>query len=214
MTSRGSKIGDRHALPEDGALLSRIAEKDRTAFDTLYRRYYRRLFHFVLKLVQVDELAEETVDDVMFAVWTSADAFQGRSSVSTWLFGIAYRQALKSINRDRRQRERSAGEEPLARAADEDPSVNPEIVAMDADISALVQQGLDRLSEQHRAVVELTALGYTYSEISEVTDCCANTVKTRMFYARRQLKRFMDVSGASLAPNGEGKDDEHLSQRA
>ncbi len=214
MTIRGTKVEDREALPEDGALLSRIANKDRAAFDTLYRRYYRRLFHFVLKLVRVDELAEEAVDDVMFAVWTSADTFQGRSSVSTWLFGIAYRQALKSITRDRRQREWSAGDEHLLHAADEDPSVNPEIVAMDADMSAMVQQGLDRLSEQHRAVVELTALGYSYSEISDVTDCCASTVKTRMFYARRQLKRFMDVSGASLAPNGEGKDDEHLSKRA
>lgn len=209
MTNKGHGKRTTPAMPADEALLAKVAAKDRAAFEMLYRRYYRRLFHFVLKVVRVDQIAEETVDDVMFAVWTSAGAFAGRSSVSTWLFGIAYRQALKSVTRDRRHRSVAVEDQQLAQTPDPDRAVDPEAVAQDADVSALVQRGLDGLSEQHRTVVELTALGHSYAEISEVTGCCANTVKTRMFYARRQLKRFVAQQGTSFNPNDSGNDDKH-----
>src|SRR5262245_21190916 len=89
-------------VDDDVTLLGRSARQDRVAFEQLYRRYYRRLFHFVLRMVRREEIAEEVVGDSMFAVWRGAGTFQGGSSVSTWLFAIGYRQALKALDRDRK----------------------------------------------------------------------------------------------------------------
>lgn len=177
--------------PDDRRLLSRIAGKDRAAFEALYRRYYRRVFHFVLRMVRSEEAAEEIVGDVMFAVWRGAESFEGGSSVSTWVLGIAYRQALKSLERNRKHSVVDSDEETLTATADLDPGSDPEGIAITHSDGELLQKGMEALSPSHREVVELTALGYSYGEISEVVGCPENTVKTRMFHARQQLKRFL-----------------------
>ena len=183
-----------HATPEvadDRLLLSRVALQDRQAFEALYRRYYHRAFQFVMRVVRNEGAAEEVVSDTMFAVWQGAGSFEGASSVSTWLLGIAYRQALKSLDRNRKHSVVDSDDEMLAATADADPSTDPEAMAITDSDGALLQRGLDSLAEHHRVVVELTAIGYSSTEISEILDCCENTVRTRMFHARQQLKRFL-----------------------
>lgn len=172
-------------------MLSRVARQDRAAFETLYRRYYRRVFYFVLRMAHSEAAAEEIVGDVMFAVWRGAGSFEGGSAVSTWIIGIAYRQALKSLNRNRKHAVVDSDEDALVSAVDMDPSVDPESTAITASDGELVQQGIAALADHHREVVEMTALGYSYGEIAEVMGCPENTVKTRMFHARQQLKRFL-----------------------
>jgi RNA polymerase sigma-70 factor, ECF subfamily len=179
------------AAAEDRQLLREIAKQSRPAFEKLYRRYYRRVFHFVLRMVRREEAAEEVVDDVMFAVWRKADSFEGGSTVSTWLLGIAYRQALKSLEKNRKHGVVDSDDEAIATTFDTNPAANPELAAMTASYGELLQKGIAGLSENHRAVVELTAMGYSYGEISEVIGCPENTVKTRMFHARQNLKRFL-----------------------
>jgi RNA polymerase sigma-70 factor, ECF subfamily len=176
---------------DDRALLSRVAQQERPAFEILYRRYYRRVFHFVVRLVRREDVAEEVVSDVMFAVWKGAGTFEGGSSVSTWLLGIAYRQALKSVDRNRRHERVDSDDELLAEAADADPAADPESAAIIQDDDARLQEAIGALADHHRVVVELTALGHSYGEIAEVVGCPENTVKTRMFHARQQLKRWL-----------------------
>ena len=65
-----------------------------------------------------------------------------------------------------------------------------------------LQQGIDRLSEDHRAVVQLSSMGYGYNEIASIIGCPVNTVKTRMFHARRQLKDFLVQSEFKVVTNG------------
>jgi RNA polymerase sigma-70 factor (ECF subfamily) len=176
---------------DDRVLLSRVAQRDRVAFDTLYRRYYSRAFQFVMRVVRNESAAEEVVSDTMFAIWQNAASFEGASSVSTWLLGIAYRQALKSLDRNRKHTRVDSNDEMLAEAVDSDPAADPAAVALIDSESELLQRGLDALSEPHRAVMELTATGHSSVEISEILDCSENTVRTRMFHARQQLKRFL-----------------------
>jgi RNA polymerase sigma-70 factor (ECF subfamily) len=179
----------------DDELLRRVAQKERRAFELLYRRYYRRVFHFVLKLVRQEAAAEEVVSDVMFAVWQGAGGFAGASSVSTWLLGIAYRQAMKLIEKNRKHARVDSNDELLAEAVDAHPAADPEHAALTDSYAALLQRGLDALSEQHRVVVELTATGHSCAEISQIVGCLENTVRTRMFHARLQLKNFLASAG-------------------
>jgi RNA polymerase sigma-70 factor, ECF subfamily len=181
-------------VSEDRQLLARIAQQDRRAFEVLYRRYYRRVFHFVARLVRQEAAAEEVVSDVMFAVWQGAGSFEGASSVSTWILGIAYRQAMKLIEKNRKHSVVDSNDEALAATVDVDPHANPEHAAITDSYASLLQQGMDGLQEHHRVVVELTAMGHSYAEISQVVGCPENTVKTRMFHARLQLKRYLDTA--------------------
>lgn len=177
---------------DDKTLLSRVARKERPAFETLYRRYYRRMFHFALRVVRREEVAEEVVDDAMFAVWVQAATFEGHSSVSTWMLGIAYRQSLKALERDRKHSRVDSNEELLEQVLDPDPAIDPQMAALIRDDSERLQEAIDALGEHQRVVVELTALGHSYGEIAAVVGCPENTVKTRMFHARQQLKRLLD----------------------
>jgi RNA polymerase sigma-70 factor (ECF subfamily) len=177
---------------DDRRLLSRIVERDRRAFETLYRRYHRRVFHFVFRLIRRETSAEEIVGDTMLAIWQGAASFEGGSTVSTWLMGIAYRQTLKLLEKDRKHSVVDSDDELLAQTLDLDPASDPERSAISESYAELLQKGMESLSEGHRAVVELTAMGHSYVEISEVIGCPENTVKTRMFHARQQLKRYLD----------------------
>jgi RNA polymerase sigma-70 factor (ECF subfamily) len=177
---------------EDKELLSRVARQERPAFEILYRRHYRRMFHFALRVVRREEVAEEVVDDAMFAVWTQAGTFEGGSSVTTWMLGIAYRQSLKALERERKHSRVDANEELLAQVLDPDPAIDPQMAALIRDDSARLHEAINALGEHHRVVVELTALGHSYGEIAQVVGCPENTVKTRMFHARQHLKRLLD----------------------
>ena len=187
-------------VADDRMLLTRVAQQDRRAFEALYRRYYRRVFHFVTRLVRQEAAAEEVVSDTMLAVWQRAGTFEGASSVSTWMLGIAYRQAMKLLEKNRKHALVDSDDELLATAVDAHPDSDPERAAMSESYSALLQRGLSELQEHHRVVVELTAMGHSYGEIGHIIGCPENTVKTRMFHARLQLKRYLDTAVHAVTP--------------
>jgi len=169
---------------EEAALLARVAERDGVAFEQLYHVYYPRLFGYLFRILRRVGTVEETLNDVMMAVWQQAGQFRGDSKVSTWILGIAYRQAMKS-------RRRSSSQPVLVEPEDRLLTVESEGAERDtleSELRLTLAAALERLSPKHRAVVELTYYyGYSYSEISRIVDCPENTVKTRMFHARRKL---------------------------
>jgi RNA polymerase sigma-70 factor (ECF subfamily) len=175
-------------------LLQRTADRDRSAFEALYATYYRRLDRFLTRMTRRRDVAEEIINDTMWVVWQRAGDFRGASRVSTWVMGIAYRRALKSFRRAGMQVV-SVGLE----HAEDAPSPNSADVD-DFERNDLVTQGLAELPFEQRLVIELTYyLGHSCSEIAEILDCPVNTVKTRMFHARRKLRtRLPELSGGSI----------------
>lgn len=185
MDSQPSGQGTEDAL--DVRALEAVIRGSRQDFDQMYRRYYPRLMDFLIRVVNHRELAEEIVNDTMYTVWTSGSSFAGRSKVSTWIFGIAYKKALKRLLRNRH-----AGMESLddthELVADENPVHDADVARLKGALNA----ALARLSPAHRSVVELTyLLDYSYEEIADIVGCPVNTVKTRMFHARAHLRRLL-----------------------
>ena len=175
----------------DTDLIQAVARQDRRAFETLYRRYYPRLLGFARRWVSANEQAEEVVQEVMFAVWKDAAAFQGRSKVSTWIFGITYRQAMKSIERSSKLS--LADDERMPERGTEDRALGNRELRLSLD------KALAKLSPEHRTVLELTFFeDRNYREIAEILDCPQNTVKTRMFHARERLRRILPRLGWSI----------------
>ncbi len=176
------------AEASDQSLLSSVAKKNEEAFERLYKRYYHRVMQFVLRMLRDRNVAEEVVDDTMYAVWNGAERFKGNSAVSTWIFGIAYRRALKAIERDRRFQSFERDELAIERAVDCSDEANPENVATAEDLRCHIDAAIGQLSDDHRSVMLLTLMGHSYEEISKIVECPSNTVKTRMFYARKKLR--------------------------
>ena len=170
----------------EAGLLARIAERDLKAFEELYRRYHPRLTRFLMNILRHPQLTEEALDDTMMVVWKRPEGFNGTSKVSTWIFAIAYRTALKA---------RSRHDEPVE---DDNLDLRPS-----GDVGAEQQLGqrqtqeilmsaMAQLSADHRAVVDLTYFhDVGYREIAEILDCPVGTVKTRMHHARRHLKAML-----------------------
>ena len=169
----------------DSELLSAIAAGDRRALEKLYLSYQRALGRFLSRFTQSRENIEEIINDTFMVVWRSADDFRWESQVSSWIFGIAYRTALKSI---RRQKYRSA-----ARRLDEWPvqTVDP---VLEAEIRDWVRNGLDRLPDEQRLTLELAyRMGYSLLEIANMTNAPVGTVKARMFLARQKLRQHLPL---------------------
>jgi RNA polymerase sigma-70 factor (ECF subfamily) len=182
---------------EDLALVGAVARGDRAAFATLYDRYAPRLGRYAMTLLRRADLVDEVIDDVMLFVWQSARRFDPEvARLSTWLFGITHHQALKRLARSP-GRGREVPLEGAEDAADDGPvhaaaGLDPEEAAIGRQLGAALADGLARLSADHRAVIELAfGEGCSYQEIAAITGSPVNTVKTRMFHARKHLARFL-----------------------
>lgn len=183
---------DSTATDQDQALVARIAAGDRQAFELLFNEYGERVFRYAHRLISDVTKAEEVTNDVMLEVWKTAARFEGRSKVSTWILGIARHLALNAV---RRKTLDTVEMDDAPEIADQD--LTSGALEHDRDVlKESLTDALGRLSTDHRDVIELTYFhGLTYPEIAEVVGCPENTVKTRMFHARKQLQGFLRSAG-------------------
>ena len=171
---------------DEVVLVSRVATQDHAAFEALYRLYYRRLMRFIQQLSRKFHLVEEILDDTMLVVWRKAARYNGHSRVSTWIFAIAYNEVMRAHHFERRASRLLSIPDDAACAH----SLETDYIEDEA--RALLRHVVTELSLDQRAVVELTYFhGFGYKEIAAITGCPLNTVKTRMFHARRRLKALL-----------------------
>lgn len=171
------------ARDDDALMISAISARNLQAFEELYRAYHTRLTRFISGLVHRPQLVEEIFNDTMMAIWEKPDSFRGESKLSTWIFAIAYRKAMKSLRRSDDPVEDREAESRV------DPGEAPDRGLGRQQVHKLVKHAMAQLSPEHRAVVDLTYFHEMgYREIADILGCPVNTVKTRMFHARRQLK--------------------------
>ncbi len=171
------------------ALLSRIATRDAQAMHELYLLYHRRLARFLMRLTSRYDLAEEIINDTFWVIWQHAADFRGASQLSTWIFGIAYRRALKTLKRVRPD---------LSTESDEALELTEE-PWQQAELREWLGVALAKLPHEQRMVLELAYnVGHSCEEIAAIMQCPVNTVKTRMFHARRKLKGLLTSLAGAL----------------
>ncbi len=179
----GSGSSARSEGADDAHLIRRISDGDLRAFEDLYRAYQPRLTRFLKTILRRTPTVEEVLNDTMMVVWRNPERFNGTSKVSTWIFAIAYRKALKALKRH---------DEPIEdKTAEARPSheAGPEQQVGSRQVQAVLKSAISQLSQDHQAVVDLTYFHeFGYREIAEIMACPVDTVKTRMFHARRHLR--------------------------
>jgi RNA polymerase sigma-70 factor (ECF subfamily) len=175
----------------DEVLIARIAKGDRLAMQVLYGRHHVRVYRFGLRLVRDEQIAEDLISEVFLDVWRQAGKFEGRSAVSTWLLAITRFKALSAL---RKRKDAELDEETAA--AVEDPSDDPEVTAQKTDTGKVLRQCLDRLTPDHREIIDLVYYHEkSVEEVAEIVGIPENTVKTRMFYARKKLAELLKAAG-------------------
>ena len=181
--SRGGVVG----AMSDEALIAAIAAGDRAAMRILYNRHQIRVFRFAVRLVDDAASAEDVVSEAFIEVWRQADRFEGRSSVSTWIMSIA---RFKALSVRRRRQEIELDEKVAETVADQ--YSTPEQILLETDRRAQLRACLSQLSPDHREIIDLVYYhDKTIEEVAEIVGVPKNTVKTRMFYARRRLAQLL-----------------------
>ncbi len=176
---------------DDRLLLEMIAKGDKSAVQVLFARHHTRVYRFVERQVGDPGLAEEVANEVFLDAWRGASRYEGRSAVSTWLLSIARNKALSAL---RKRREFAMDDEIIGSI--EDDADDPEVSVQKGDKSDLIRALLDQLSPDHKAIIDLAYYQeLSVREVAEVLDIPANTVKTRMFHARKHLAKLLDEAG-------------------
>lgn len=204
-----------HTEDQDLALIRRIAKKDRKALETLYYDYTPRIGKFLAKLLKRPELVDDVVNEVMLAVWQNAEKFDaGQAKVSTWLFAIAHKKALRLLAQQNKlvllpdpDDELEDFDEPgldgyTSGHGELDPG-DPEAAVLGWELGDTLAWAMGQLTPEHRTVLELTCIEQlSCSEVASIMDCPLNTVKTRIFHARKKLAGLLTQRGYALKELG------------
>lgn len=175
---------DRYKDFEDTILLELIKnQRDDIALAELYERYRQSLSRFLQRGVYQSKLVDEIYNDVMLTVWRKASNFRGESKVSTWIFAIAYRARINHTRKEHRQTKIISDE-----------LGNDIVEATSLALNETLTSAISNLSDAHKTVIELAYFhGYSTQEIATITNCPQNTVKTRLYHARKNLKAILET---------------------
>jgi RNA polymerase sigma-70 factor (ECF subfamily) len=189
-TSPARATGANAKLDNDAVLIGRIAADDRNAMHVLFARHQTAVYRFVLRRVRDQALAEDVTSEVFLDVWRQAGRFEGRAKVSTWILAIARNKAAAALRTPCRTEPDDGLEE--IEGHDLDALTTLQI----QDRSTIIRKCLSRLSTEHREIIDLVY--YQEQPVHAVAQILAipdNTVKTRMFYARRRLAIELEKCG-------------------
>jgi RNA polymerase sigma-70 factor (ECF subfamily) len=187
---------------DDRELVDRARDGDGEAFRLLFERYHRRAYALALGMVKNPDDALDIVQDGFVKAHRYLDRFEGNSSFYTWLYRIVMNLTIDHIRKHRKARNVDF-DDTVARAGDEDsvaeetllPRIlgqNPGKALVRKEIRAQIADALDRLSDNHRAVLIMRELeGLSYEEMAQVMECSKGTIMSRLFHARRNMQRFL-----------------------
>src|SRR5260370_32866469 len=177
--------------PSDEMLLQSIAKGGRTAMHVLYSRHNVRVYRFILRIVGDTTVAESLVSQVFLDVWRTASQFEGRSQVSTWLLSIARFKALTAM---RQRRHEDIDQEDVLEIADQ--ADTPEASLNRSNTSEILRACVAKLSPAHREIINLVYYHeMSVEEAGAIIGIPQSTVKTRMFYPRKQPADLLKGAG-------------------
>jgi RNA polymerase sigma-70 factor (ECF subfamily) len=189
VTSQESSAG---ADSEPSVLVQRCKRGEAPAFRELYGKYKRSVASQLAFLVPRSDV-EDVLQDVFVEVFRSIRRFEGRSAFSTWLYRLVVHVAMKARRRGGRTRLETQAEAPETA----DVAAGPHDVALTRERMTRAEALLEALSAKKRTVLVLHDIkGMDAARIAELTGSNIMTVRTRLFYARREFEKLASADPA------------------
>lgn len=185
----------------DSELVRRVQGGDKTAFDTLVRKYQHKIAQLVNRYIKDPHEALDVSQDAFIKAYRALPNFRGESAFYTWMYRIAINTAKNHIAM--RARHSSDEEVDIEEAEQFESAVmlrdndTPEGLAASDELAQIIQRGLDELPEELRTALSLREFhGYSYDEIAKIMKCPVGTVRSRIFRARDAIdKRLQNLYG-------------------
>lgn len=193
-------------IASEMALVERCRRKDNEAFAILIDAYQNRVYGFVKKMVRNSEDASDIAQEVFIRAYQALDRFDGRSSLRTWLFRIAYNLCIDLARKQDRTPstftlESSEEDESPMEIADQ--RWDPETIVMDDELAGVVETALANMSEKLKTVLLLhDKEDFSYDEIAETLNMPVGTVKSRLFLARNHIQKAVHAYWNSVETTG------------
>jgi RNA polymerase sigma factor (sigma-70 family) len=195
-TQRAMTAADTLHQPEDDVLVARAQAGDSAAFDALVVRHSSKLYGMVFHMTNNHEDTNDLLQDIWAKVFRSIAGFRGASKFSTWLHSIAVHMTINFVKkRGKRQAISLDAEDADGLSPAEVLLVHRQTPRKEANLSELqvrLTEALNKLTPEHRAVVTMFDVqGMAHAEIAKILGTSEGTVRSRLFYAHRQLQNFL-----------------------
>jgi len=197
----GEKDGNKHSVDwkslDDAVLVKAFVKGDPTAFEVLFKKYNRHVARLVYSVIRTPELVEDTVQEVFLLVYRNLHKFRQQSAFKTWLYRITVNEALRQVSRARRWQPLSENEVEVDAVTDTlvsyPGSDSPERILLQGERKAHVHAALAQLNSNQKLILSLYYMeDLSVQEISEILDIPEGSVKSRLYYARENLKQLLD----------------------
>lgn len=183
---------------EDKDLVTRARNGDTVAFDELVVKYTPRLYGLVYHMTSNHEDTHDVLQDVFAKAYRSLKRFQEKSTFYTWIYSISVNMTLNFLKKRGRRRAMSLDDVDMAIERDPDfiEATSKSDPVREVNITELQERlnvALQQLSDDHRAVVTMFDIqGMPHAEISKILNVSEGTVRSRLFYAHRQLQNYLE----------------------
>jgi RNA polymerase sigma-70 factor (ECF subfamily) len=178
------------SLSEDGRLISQIRQGNILALKALYEKYRGQVYRTALAITRDRGAAEDILQDCFLKVYTYIDRLDGSLPLSPWLHRVTVNLSYNWTNK------KHSWLQPLEEVIDHlvsGPRTLPESTLERGELQRVIQRAIASLSFEHRVVIVLFYLnGFSLKEIAYILDCPVGTVKSRLHYARRNLRRKLE----------------------
>ena len=179
----------------DTVLVEQFKRGSLEAFEEIMQRYESKVFNMAMRFTRNQEDAEEVLQDVFSTLYRKIDGFQGKSAFSSWLYRIVVNAAFMKLRK--RKQNQTVSIEDLAPAirqycldCDAMVSTRSDSVSINRELRDIIQNAINRLPEQYRAVFVLRDVdGMSNQEVGEILGLSIPAVKSRLHRSRLMLRK-------------------------
>jgi RNA polymerase sigma-70 factor (ECF subfamily) len=189
---------DKPRTDEDQQLVARTQSGDAAAFDQLVVKYTPRLYGLVYNMTSNHEDTNDLLQDVFSKAYKAIRGFRGKSSFYTWIHSIAVNMTLNFLKKRGRRFHLSLDDVDASIQNDKEflelTATSSPVREVDlSELQRRLNEAMMKLSDEHRAVVTMFHIqGMPHAEISKILRVSEGTVRSRLFYANRQLQNYLD----------------------
>ncbi|HEY7791582.1 MAG TPA: sigma-70 family RNA polymerase sigma factor [Vicinamibacterales bacterium] len=183
----------------DADLVGRVLAGSEGAFRDLVRRYERRVYAVVLRILRNPATAEELTQEAFLRAFSRLDRYDRRRPFAPWLFRLAHNLTIDALRRSEPalvsyDQDAPAGPPRADSLASSDPS--PEAVAAERELARALDEAIGRLRPAYREVIVLQFQeGLSLDDIAEITELPLGTIKTYLHRARKELAGHLAAGG-------------------